>query len=181
MSECSGPECLSDCANFDTVTADFYHSTGAGLSGTNLMIAQPNKEGNGEICYRGRNRFMGYFKNEEATRTTIDERGFLHSGDVGRLDKQGNLTITGRIKELIITAGGENVAPVLIENLLKENLPFLSNAVVIGEKRKYLTVLVTLKFLPAGEKLSNELAPETLKEFEILGSPAKTIAQAREC
>jgi long-chain-fatty-acid--CoA ligase ACSBG len=63
---------------------------------------------------------MGYFKNEEATRTTIDEHGFLHSGDVGRLDKNGNLAITGRIKELIITAGGENVAPVLIENILKE-------------------------------------------------------------
>ena len=50
------------------------------------MISMPDKEGNGEICYRGRNRFMGYFKNEEATRTTIDEKGYLHSGDVGRLD-----------------------------------------------------------------------------------------------
>lgn len=69
----------------------------------------------------------------------------MHSGDVGRLDKFGNLNITGRIKEIIITAGGENVAPVLIENIILENLPFISNAVVIGDQRKYLIVLLTFK------------------------------------
>jgi long-subunit acyl-CoA synthetase (AMP-forming) len=58
-------------------------------------------------------------RNEEATKECIDSRGFLHSGDVGQIDKRGNLYITGRIKELIITAGGENVAPVLIENEVK--------------------------------------------------------------
>ena len=63
---------------------------------------------------------MGYFKDEESTRNTIDKDRWLHSGDVGKLDKNGNLTITGRIKELIITAGGENVAPVLIENEVKK-------------------------------------------------------------
>jgi len=68
MSECAGPECLSDLANYESFEGDFYNSTGAGISGTNLMIALPDKDGNGEICYRGRNRFMGYFKNEEATR-----------------------------------------------------------------------------------------------------------------
>lgn len=68
MSECAGPECLSDLANYESFEGDFYNSTGAGISGTNLIIAQPDKDGNGEICYRGRNRFMGYFKNEEATR-----------------------------------------------------------------------------------------------------------------
>lgn len=57
---------------------------------------------------------MGYFKNEEETRSTIDNKGFVHSGDVGKIDGEGNLTITGRIKELLITAGGENVAPVPI-------------------------------------------------------------------
>lgn len=71
----------------------------------------------------------------------------MHSGDVGKLDKNGNLNITGRIKELIITAGGENVAPVLIENILKEHLKFVSNAVIIGDRRKYLVVLLTLKFV----------------------------------
>lgn len=57
---------------------------------------------------------MGYFKNEQETKATIDKKGFVHSGDVGTINKNGSLSITGRIKELIITAGGENVAPVLI-------------------------------------------------------------------
>lgn len=88
---------------------------------------------------------MGYFKDDVATKSTIDEEGFLHSGDLGRLDKRGNLIITGRLKELIITAGGENIAPVLIENDIKRNMKFVSNCMVIGDKRKYLTVLLTLK------------------------------------
>lgn len=69
---------------------------------------------------------MGYFKNEDATRKTIDQFGYLHSGDMGKLDAKGNLIITGRLKELIITAGGENVAPVLIENVISLILIFRS-------------------------------------------------------
>jgi len=88
---------------------------------------------------------MGYFKDEESTRNTIDKDRWLHSGDVGKLDNKGNLTITGRIKELIITAGGENVAPVLIENEFKKTIPIISNCMVIGDKRKYLSILLTLK------------------------------------
>lgn len=60
--------------------------------------------------------FVGYIKNEKATAETIDNQGFVHSGDLGRVDEDGFLKITGRIKELIITAGGENIAPVLIED-----------------------------------------------------------------
>lgn len=67
-----------------------------------------------------KNRFMGYYKNEKSTKETIDENGYLHSGDLGRIDKNGNLYITGRSKELLITAGGENVAPVLIEEQIKD-------------------------------------------------------------
>lgn len=169
MSEASGPQCLSEAYNFDAIDNNFYISTGAALKGTEMIISMPDRDGNGEICYRGRNRFMGYFKNEEATRQTIDEKGFLHSGDVGRLDRNGNLTITGRIKELIITAGGENVAPVLIENQMKENLPFISNVVVIGEQRKYLVALLTLKYMFEGEMMTDKLAPETLKGFAAIG------------
>jgi len=76
---------------------------------------------------------MGYFKDELSTRNTVDENGFLHSGDIGHLDKWGNLCITGRLKELLITAGGENIAPVLIENEIKLVLPFLSYIVVVGD------------------------------------------------
>lgn len=71
---------------------------------------------------------MGYYKNEKATMETLDAEGFLHSGDVGQIDKNGNLSITGRIKELIITAGGENVAPVLIENEVNLLNKFIFNS-----------------------------------------------------
>mmetsp|Transcript_11171 Transcript_11171/g.17623 ORF Transcript_11171/g.17623 Transcript_11171/m.17623 type:complete len:86 (+) Transcript_11171:204-461(+) len=85
-----------------------------------MIIYNPDKDGEGEICYKGRNRFMGYYKNEESTIKTIDKDGYLHSGDVGKIESNGALKITGRLKELIITAGGENIAPVLIENEIKE-------------------------------------------------------------
>ena len=68
------------------------------------------------MCFRGRNVFMGYFKNEEETAKTIDNEGYLHSGDIGKVTKDGVLYITGRAKQLIITAGGQNIPPVLIEN-----------------------------------------------------------------
>jgi long-subunit acyl-CoA synthetase (AMP-forming) len=77
---------------------------------------------------------MGYFKNDEATLKTIDQEGYLHSGDLGIIDKNGELIIKGRIKELIITAGGENISPILIENEINESLKFLvSKSMVIGD------------------------------------------------
>lgn len=68
MSESSGPQCMSMATNFDKVDDNFYNSTGEAYKGTTMIIANPDKDGNGEICYTGRNRFMGYFKNEAATR-----------------------------------------------------------------------------------------------------------------
>jgi long-chain-fatty-acid--CoA ligase ACSBG len=88
---------------------------------------------------------MGYLGMEEKTLETIDEDGWLHSGDIGWLDDKKFLTVTGRIKELIITAGAENIAPVPIENAVKELLPFVSNVMVIGDRRRFLSALVTLK------------------------------------
>ena len=76
------------------------------MPGMDLKIANPDENGEGEILMRGRNTMMGYLKNEEATRKTIDDEGFIMSGDRGRIDQDGFLQITGRIKELIITAGG---------------------------------------------------------------------------
>lgn len=104
-------------------------SAGQAIEGTNIYIMSQD----GEICFRGRNIFMGYLKNEEATRSTLDRERRLHSGDVGKVDEQGNLHITGRIKELLVTAGGENVAPVIIENIAKEYMPFVSNIMLIGD------------------------------------------------
>ena len=112
MSECAGPQ------TFHINVGEYLNLSSAGkkLNGTMMKIADPDKDGVGEICMRGRNRFMGYFKNQPATLRAIDEQGYLHSGDLGIIDKTGELVIKGRIKELIITAGGENVTPLLIED-----------------------------------------------------------------
>jgi long-chain acyl-CoA synthetase len=96
----------------------------------------------GEILVKGRNVFLGYFKDEAATKDTLAD-GWLYSGDLGEFDNDGFLTITGRKKDIIITAGGKNVAPKNLEGGLK-NHPLISEAVVIGDRRKYLTCLITL-------------------------------------
>lgn len=108
-------------------------SVGCGNAGVDLKIDNPDEKGNGEIIFRGRNIMMGYLKNEQATRESIDNQGYLHSGDLGKIDKDGFLFITGRIKELIITAGGENVAPLIIEDNFKDFCPPCSNVMAIGE------------------------------------------------
>ncbi|XP_069945343.1 long-chain-fatty-acid--CoA ligase ACSBG2 [Cherax quadricarinatus] len=110
-----------------------------------LQTYEGCKRGEGEICMKGRNIFMGYLGLPDETNATIDDEGWLHSGDIGSLDDDGFLYITGRIKELVITAGGENIPPVLIENAVKKHLPFINYAVLIGDKRRYLSMLLTLK------------------------------------
>jgi long-chain-fatty-acid--CoA ligase ACSBG len=89
---------------------------------------------------------MGYLNSSSKTAEAIDADGWLHSGDIGKTDKNGFLYITGRIKELIITAGGENIQPVQIEdNIINELQQCISNCMVIGDNRKYLICLITLK------------------------------------
>ena len=102
MSECTGPTTISipQPHRFRTSWA------GPAMSGTELSLGENN-----EILMRGRNVFKGYYKNEAATSETIDKEGWLHSGDVGKIDKVGFLKVTDRMKELIITAGGENIPP----------------------------------------------------------------------
>ena len=87
---------------------------------------------------------MGYMYNDKATKETIDPEGWLHSGDIGT-GEEGYLKITGRKKEILLTAAGENVAPVLLEDEIKKQLPCVSNAMVIGDRKKYLTVFLCLK------------------------------------
>ena len=117
---------------------------------------------------RGPHVFKGYLKDPEATRNTLDPEGWLHSGDIGTIDKDGFLQITDRKKDLLITAGGENIAPQVIEGHLK-SIPVVAQAVVVGDRRKYLAALVTLD-------------PERLKvDAEAAGSPAKTVAEAAKC
>ncbi len=111
-------------------------SVGAPLPDTEVRIAD-----DGEILVRGPHVFEGYWKRPEHTAEDLRD-GWLHTGDRGRLD-QGMLTITGRIKDIIITAGGKNIAPAEIESRLKFS-PYIADAVVIGDKRKYLTCLIMI-------------------------------------
>jgi long-chain acyl-CoA synthetase len=97
----------------------------------------------GEILVKGPNVFQGYYKNEEATRETIVD-GWLHTGDVGEIDSEGFITITGRKKDIIITAGGKNITPANLENEIKQH-PLASQCVVVGDRRPYLVALVTLE------------------------------------
>jgi long-chain acyl-CoA synthetase len=114
-----------------------FGSVGKPFNGVEVKIAE-----DGEILVRGANIFRGYYKNPEATSDTIVD-GWLHTGDIGRLDEDGFLYITGRKKDIIITAGGKNITPANLENWLKQN-QYISQAVVYGDRRPYLTALITL-------------------------------------
>jgi long-chain acyl-CoA synthetase len=123
--------------------------TRLGTVGPPLPEVELRLEEDGEVLFRGPNVFRGYFKDEKTTAETLDSEGWLHTGDLGRLDDNGCLTITGRKKEILITSGGKNVAPVPIENALKE-LELVGDAVVIGDGRRFLTALIALEEEAAG-------------------------------
>jgi long-chain acyl-CoA synthetase len=100
-------------------------------------------EETGEVLVRGDSVFVGYLHNPEATAKTIDEDGWLHTGDIGEEDEEGYLTITGRMKDIIITAGGKNLSPEQIENALKTS-PYIKEAVAIGDRRKFVSALIQI-------------------------------------
>jgi long-chain acyl-CoA synthetase len=117
---------------------DFKVGTiGKPFPGCEIKIAD-----DGEILVKGPNVFQGYHKNEEATRETIVD-GWLHTGDIGEIDSEGFIKITGRKKDIIITAGGKNITPANLEAEIKQQ-PLVSQCVVVGDRRPYLVALVTL-------------------------------------
>lgn len=150
------PDILHGFGRLDLIILEIYgQSEDSGPTTTNLpgatkfgSVGRPWPEADvvladdGEILVKGPNVFMGYYKDEAATAQDLKD-GWLYSGDLGQFDEDGYLTIIGRKKEIIITSGGKNVAPKNIEAALK-NLALVSQAVIIGEQRRFLTALITL-------------------------------------
>ncbi|XP_059221735.1 long-chain-fatty-acid--CoA ligase heimdall [Stomoxys calcitrans] len=126
---------------------DIYNlrTCGKSISGIEVKLYNANAKGEGELLVRGRNVFMGYVNEAEKTAKAITPDGWFLTGDLAAIDAEGNIYIKGRIKEIIITDGGENIPPIRIEDLIKKELPCISNVMVVGDQRKYLTVLLTFK------------------------------------
>ena len=118
-------------------------SVGKPLSGTELRIADPDEGGNGEIQFRGRHVMAGYYRNPEATAETMTEDGWLKSGDLGKIDSDGFVYVTGRLKEIYVSSAGKNIAPLVIEETMK-SIPVISQCMLIGDNRKYCSALFTL-------------------------------------
>ncbi len=157
MSECTGPASVSLPGAFR------IGKCGQKLRGTEIKIAA-----DGEVCMKGNHVFAGYFRNDAATKEAIDDDGWLHTGDIGTLDASGFLAITDRKKELLITAGGENVAPAPIESLLR-SIDGVAHAMVVGDRQKYLGALLTID----GERLAH-LSERTGTDLPNVSEAAKS-------
>jgi long-chain acyl-CoA synthetase len=131
LSECTG------LCSFNRPDRNRIGSVGPALPHVDLRIAD-----DGEVLTRGPNNLLEYLKDPTATAAVLDEEGFLHTGDIGYIDEGGFLFITDRKKDIIITTGGENVTPSLIEVELRKS-PLIGDAVVIGDGRPYLTALIS--------------------------------------
>ena len=200
MSECSGA------TTWSTDTCHMWGSCGYTLPSTEVKIFERTADGGrgseckrapsidtkgdqyeGEICYRGRHIMMGYLANPDMgeahvkmirgkTDDAIDDDGWLHSGDKGLITTTGMIKITGRYKELLIGAGGENVAPVPIEDAVKEACPEISNIMMFGDRKPFLAALVTLR----AEGNPGETPGTDVLACRIPGSSATTITEARK-
>jgi long-chain acyl-CoA synthetase len=119
------------------------HDIKLGTVGKPLQNTEVRISPEGEILIRGPHVFLGYHNKPERTRDAIDDEGWLHSGDIGLIDNQGFVKITDRKNDIIITSGGKNITPTEIENKVKFS-PYVTDAIVIGDRRNYLTCLVMI-------------------------------------
>jgi len=132
---------LTECTTAATVNRPRrfrFGTVGPAMPGAEVKTAE-----DGELVIRSETVFAGYLKDDEATRAVLTDDGWLRSGDVGKIDQDGFVTITDRKKEIIVTAGGKNVSPQNIELALKGSR-LVSQALVVGDRRPYVTALITL-------------------------------------
>ncbi|HSN55380.1 MAG TPA: AMP-binding protein, partial [Candidatus Sulfomarinibacteraceae bacterium] len=188
--------CISGAAPLDPSIGKFFHAAGVliveGIGMTeNTSFTNLNRHDNyrfgwvgptgpgieqktgpdGEVLYRGRNIMREYYKMPEETAATLTPDGWQHTGDLGEIDAEGFLKITGRKKDLIVTAGGKNVAPSAIEGMIALS-PHISQVCVIGDRRRYLTALITLdeanlRAWAAEQGIETESLPELLADARV--------------
>jgi long-chain acyl-CoA synthetase len=155
-------------------------TVGRPLPGVDAAIAD-----DGEVLLRGGIVMRGYWKNEQATREAIDADGWFHTGDIGELDTQGFLRITGRKKEILVTAGGKNVAPAVLEDRLRAH-KLVSQCIVVGDQRPFIGALITLdaEALPAWLRTTGKdpsLTPQQLREDpDLLAELDRAVADANK-
>ncbi|KAI4901675.1 hypothetical protein NFI96_008119 [Prochilodus magdalenae] len=172
MSESTGPHSMSSSNNFHIM------SCGKVIPGCRTKLDKPDEDGTGEVCFWGRHVFMGYLNMPDKTDEALDSEGWLHSGDLGKHDTDDFLYITGRIKELIITAGGENVPPVPIEDALKEEVSIISNVMLVGDRKKFLSMLLTLKCaVDENGEPTDELSPLAVEFCRQRGVTASKVSE----
>lgn len=154
-------------------------TVGPVIPGTEVKIAD-----DGEIMIKGRGVFQGYWNKEEATQEAIEPDGWFHSGDLGAFDGPF-LKITGRKKDIIVTAGGKNIAPQNIESKIKSSCPLISQIVLHGDKRKYLTAVVTLDEAALSEWASSTglkgdyaTLTQSSEAFKMIDETIKTVNKA---
>ena len=144
-----------------------------GTVGTALPLVEHRLAEDGEVLVRGPNVFCGYLNQPEATAQTVDPDGWLHTGDLGEVDADGYLTIIGRKKDIIITAGGKNLSPEKIENALKTS-PYIKEAISIGDRRRFVGALVQIELDTVGNWATRRGVPYT--SYADLAAKAEVIA-----
>ncbi|MCD2104815.1 long-chain fatty acid--CoA ligase [Rhodococcus erythropolis] len=163
----------------NTIGAQKVGSVGKPLAGNSVRIAE-----DGEILLSGPVVFTGYWRNEKATAESI-ENGWFHTGDLGTVDKDGYITITGRKKEIIVTAGGKNVSPAQLEDSLRAH-PLISQAIVVGDQKPFIGALITIdaEALPAWNERNNKAegttAADLVSDGELVGEIQDAIDEANK-
>lgn len=170
---------LTECSPLVAGNSDFYHnpaSTGIAIPGVEVRIDNPNEEGVGEIITRGDNVMLGYYRDEEATAQVLRD-GWFHTGDLGRMDEEGGLYITGRLKNVIVTSNGKNIYPEELETRLSQHEE-ISEVLVMADKKNG-EEFIKAKILPNLEVLRERLGHLPTRE-EISSSVQKVIQEVNE-